>query len=77
MILFIIKTGQVNNAIKVLLLGLQYKLSWDIAMERQSGAYYKKQVSNAVEDYKLAHPIQFECEIHGKDYKKWLKENPK
>ena len=77
LVYYIIKTGQVKNALAVALWAIQTKASYDEAMGRLDGSFYQKQVDTAVENYKEAHP-NFETDVSGiPGMEKWLKEQGK
>ena len=49
---WIIKTGQWQLALSLVLMAIKARLTWLEFMGRLDGTYYAKQVSNAVAEYK-------------------------
>jgi len=71
LVLFVVKTGQLNNAIRLAILAFQAKMSYDEAMDRLTGVYYTRQVEKATADYKATHPDDFKCRINVPGYEKF------
>lgn len=74
-VLFIIKTGQVKNALSLVVLVVRAKLSYDEAWDRMTGKYYERQVQMATDKYKNEHPDDFRCDTSGVEgFDKWKRE---
>jgi len=71
--IFITRTGQWGNCLKLLLWVVVEKMEWDEAMGRLDGSYYLKQVRDAAKEYNDKQPSLKTDETFGN----WLKENPK
>lgn len=75
--IFIVKTGQVNNVLRILIWTLKTKADYDLAMARLDGSYYAAQVKAAADKYKLEHPEDFKPTIHVDGYDKFLEATKK
>ena len=62
LLIFTVKTGQWKNLLRALILVLKAKATWEEAMGRLDGSYYKKQVEMAADKYKKEHPEDFQCD---------------
>lgn len=77
-IIFIVRTGQVNNAIKLVIWAIRTKANYDEAMARLNGSYYEKQVKKAADDYIAEHPADFVANTSGvPGFDRWKRENPR
>jgi len=71
LVLFAIKTGQWQNAIRLVAWAIQAKISYDEAMARLDESYYEKQVVKAANNFHR----HYKCDtskVPGMD--RWLKE---
>ena len=75
--IFVVRTGQVKNVLRILIWTLKTKASYDEAMARLDGSYYDKQVQDATDKFKADHPEDFEAKVHIEGYDKFLEATKK